>query len=103
MSDEQTKQTAGHAEVEGAKTAAEKLMQTTAPATAEQQAIAAFQKAGRTMMRRMHEDKKYFHVMHRTETYNQMLEAFALSQGKVLPEMACLEPLPEMWAFLHAK
>ena len=73
------------------------------PATAEQQAIAAFQKAGRTMMRRMHEDPKYCYVMHGTETYNQMLEAFALSKGKVLPEMACLKPVTEMWEFLHAK
>ena len=69
----------------------------------ETKVVAAFQKAARKVIRRMAEDRNFCDVMGGTETYSLILDAYALSLGKELPELACIEPVKKIWELLHAE
>jgi len=55
----------------------------------------------RRTMRKMHEDERFSHLMIGTELYRLIIEAYALSLGRVLPEMASMMPPDRVWAILH--
>ena len=62
--------------------------------------------AAQKVMRRMVRDDAFYRVMHGTDCYSSILEAYAMSLGKDFDELECppsMMPVEDMWNWLHAE
>ena len=65
------------------------------PATAA--LVEPFQKAARTLLRKMFDNPKFAYLLIGTQTYEELLEAYAKSVGATLPENASLVSADQVW------
>jgi len=69
----------------------------------EKEIIEKFQSAARHVMERMERDDGFARKMYATESYSQIINAYAASKGKELPPRASMMDVTEVWNLIHAE
>jgi hypothetical protein len=74
------------------------------PQDTRDEVIAAFQHTARKVLQRIAREPKFAHVMHGTDCYSSLLQAYAASLGKTLSQTglpSSMMPIEDVWYALH--